>query len=156
MQRLGSDGRPVMPGPALPRHGRPSSDDCIVDDWGCAWQKRSGSVYFEIADPPLRNASIDDLDHYPWPDLTSPSRFAGLADRCRSIQESGFATVLLTGITLFEQAYLMRGLAECLMDLAGDQDFFLAMMSKLKGLAIPFLRELFLAGGRVRGCRDHR
>lgn len=51
--------------------------------------------------------------------------------------------MLLTGITLFEQAYLMRGMAECLMDLAGDQDFFLAMMNRLKGLAIPFLRELF-------------
>jgi uroporphyrinogen decarboxylase len=147
MEKLGSDGRPVMPGPALSRHGKPSSDGCIVDDWGCAWQRRSGSGYFEIVDPPLRNASIDELDRYPWPDLMPPSRFAGLADRCREIQEAGFASVLLTGITLFEQAYLMRGMAECLMDLAGDQDFFLAMMSRLKGLAIPFLRELFLQAG---------
>jgi uroporphyrinogen decarboxylase len=143
MEKLGSDGRPVMPGPALSHFGTKSTDDCIVDDWGCTWQKRAGSEYFEIADPPLRNASIDELGRYPWPDLTPPSRFAGLANRCRVIQEAGFASVLLTGITLFEQAYLMRGMAECLMDLAGDQDFFLAMMSRLKGLAIPFLRELF-------------
>jgi len=143
MERLGSDGRPVLPGPALPHHGKRSTNDCIVDDWGCAWQKRSGSEYFEIADPPLRNASIDELDRYPWPDLMQPSRFAGLADRCRAIQQAGFASVLLTGITLFEQAYLMRGMAECLMDLAGDQDFFLALLGRVKGLAIPYLKELF-------------
>ena len=125
-----------------------------MDDWGCAWQKRSGTDYFEIVDPPLRNASVDGLDRYPWPDLVPPARFDGLADRSRAIQESGFATVLLTGITLFEQAYLMRGMAECLTDLAGDEEFFLAMMGTLKRLAI-LPAGAFPPGGRIRGRGHH-
>jgi uroporphyrinogen decarboxylase len=147
MRTLGSDGRPVMPGPALSHHGMRSTDDCIVDDWGCAWRKRAGTQYFEITDPPLRNASLDDLDRYPWPDLLPASRFAGLADRCRAIQEAGFASVLLTGTTLFEQLYMLRGVAECLMDLAADQDFFLALLGRIKELALPYLRELFRQAG---------
>lgn len=147
MRKLGSDGRPVMPGPALSHHGTRSTDDCIVDDWGCSWQRRAGTQYFEIIDPPLRNASLDDLDRYPWPDLMPASRFDGLADRCRAIQEAGFASVLLTGITLFEQLYMLRGVAECLMDLAGDQDFFLALLLRIKGLALPYVQELFRQAG---------
>ncbi len=143
MDRLGSDGRPVVPGPAGSSLRRDVSPDELVDDWGCTWKRNAGTGYFEVAEPPLRNATIDDLPRYPWPDLSAPSRFEGLAARCRAIQQSGKACVLMTGGTLFEQAYLMRGLPECLMDLAGDEDFFLALMHEFKIRMIPYLRELF-------------
>lgn len=42
------------------------SDSAYVDEWGV---KRVWSgAYWDIADPPLRGASIDDLESYPWPD----------------------------------------------------------------------------------------
>lgn len=142
LERLGSDGRAMTPGPMISSLRREISDDCIVDDWGCTWMRKPGTAYFEITDAPLRNATIDDLDRYPWPDLSAPSRFTGLADRCRAIQEAGYACVLLSGVTLFEKAYLMRGVEECLMDLAGDEDFYLALQNRIKSIAIPYLREL--------------
>jgi uroporphyrinogen decarboxylase len=169
--RLGSDGRPLAPGPAAStlagkgdRHLLPErpkgclaqkvpvpfsgplrkeiSDDCLIDDWGVTWRRRPGSLYFEVADPPLRNATLDDLERYPWPDLAAPSRFVGLAERAKAIQEAGYATVLLSGVTLFEQAYLMRGIDALLMDLAGDEEFFTALLVKIKGLVIPCVGEL--------------
>ncbi len=143
MERLGSDGRPVRPGPDGSTLRRDVLTDELIDDWGCTWKRNPGTGYFEITDPPLRSASIDDLPRYPWPDLMAPARFEGLADRCRAIQKSGKACVLLTGGTLLEQAYLMRGIAECLMDLVGDQDFFLALMHELTKRIVPYLRELF-------------
>jgi uroporphyrinogen decarboxylase len=142
MERLGSDGRPVMPGPAFSTLRRDVSEDRIVDDWGTAWVRSPGAGYFEIPEPPLRHASLGDLDRYPWPDLAHPSRFEGLAERCKAIQSAGYACVLMSGVTLFEQSYLMRGVAEFLMDLAGDEDFFLALMEKMKGLLVPYVREL--------------
>ena len=84
---------------------------------------------------PLRDATIDDLEKYPWPNLTNPARFAGLAERAKAIQAAGYATVLLPGVTIFEQACLMRGLDAVLMDLAADEEFFTALINKLKSLA---------------------
>ncbi|MFC1462499.1 uroporphyrinogen decarboxylase family protein [Verrucomicrobiota bacterium] len=142
LECLGSDGRVMTPGPAVSSLRKDISDDCMVDDWGCRWERKPGAGYFEIVDAPLRNATIDDLDSYPWPDLSAPSRFTGLADRCRAIQEAGYACVLLSGVTLFEQVYLMRGVEECLMDLAGDEDFYLALQDRIKSITIPYLKEL--------------
>ena len=142
LQQLGSDGRAVMPGPTASPWRREVSPDGLIDDWGCPWQRAPGSEYFEVREAPLSKATIQDLEKYPWPNLMPPERFAGLADRCRAIQEAGYACVLMTGVTLFEQACLMRGLSECLMDLASDPEFYLALQDRIKSLALPYLKEL--------------
>ncbi len=146
--RLGSDGRPVVPGAAGSSLRRKVCDDCLIDEWGVRWHRRPGCAYFEIADSPLRRATIDDLDRYPWPDLTAASRFDGLAERARAVQEAGYAAVLLSGVTLFEQACLLRGLDALLEDSAGDEDFFTALLAQLKGLAVPYVRTLLEHVGR--------
>ena len=140
--RLGSDGRPLAPGPAEFGLRKEVSEDCLIDDWGVTWRRKPGTVYFEITDPPLRSATVEDLERYPWPDLTAPSRFVGLAERAKAIQQAGYATVLLSGITLFEQAYLMRGIDALLMDLAASEEFFSALLLRIKSLAIPYVCEL--------------
>lgn len=142
MERLGSDGRPVRPGPPLSSLAREVSETELVDAWGCRWVRREGVPYYEVTDPPLRNATIDDLDRYPWPDLSHPSRFEGLAARCKAIQDSGYAVVLMSGVTLFEQAYVLRGIQNYLADMLVDEEFFTALISRMKALAIPCLRAL--------------
>ena len=142
LERLGSDGRPVTPGAADSPLRREISADCLVDDWGCTWTKAPGAAYFEIAEAPLSHATIEDLDRYPWPNLLPPGRFDGLAARCQAIQQAGYATVLLTGVTVFEQACLLRGIENCLLDLLADQDFYLALQEHITRRIIPFLTEL--------------
>jgi uroporphyrinogen decarboxylase len=142
MARLGSDGRPIFPGPAESALRREVSPDCLVDDWGVTWRRAPGILYFEMADAPLRNATLDDLDRFAWPNLTPPGRFAGLAQRAQAIQAAGYATVLLSGVTLFEQACLLRGHDKLLMDMAADEEFFSALLDRLRRRAIPYLRAL--------------
>ncbi len=157
MQRLGSDGRPMVAGPPPPAtlpHAAPSTatsvpapmvppaDDDWVDAWGCRWQRRPGVAYYEVLEAPLATASRADLDAYRWPDLTHPARFAGLAARCRAIQDAGYAVVFLSGLTLFEQAYLMRGLEAFLTDAAADEEFFTALMDRMRTLAVPAMGAL--------------
>jgi uroporphyrinogen decarboxylase len=136
MVRLGSDARTVVPGPADSVFAKEISDNHIIDIWGTPWKKSPKSLYFEIGGFPFRNASIDDLEKYPWPNLILPSRFAGIAEQAQAIQKSGYATVLMAGVTIFEQACLMRGMDLLLMDMAADEDFFTALMVKLKSIAI--------------------
>jgi len=140
--RLGGDARPLVPGPAESSLRREVSADCVVDDWGVPWRKSPGSLYFEPTDPPLRDATIDTLEKYAWPNLTPPGRFDRLVDEAKAIHKAGYATVLVGGITLFEQAYLMRGLDTILMDTVADPEFFTALITKLKNLMIGYAEQL--------------
>jgi uroporphyrinogen decarboxylase len=127
----GSDGRPLMPGPAPAVLARGISDHSYVDGWGSLWELRPGSLYYEVADSPIRAATIADLDHYPWPDLAHPSRFVGLRQQARAIQEAGYAVVMIGGVAPFEQAFTSRGMEQWLVDLAADPEFALALMGKI-------------------------
>ena len=148
LRRLGSDGRPVDAGPAESPHRREVSADCLVDDWGVTWRRAPGCLYFEVAESPLRRATVEDLDRYPWPNLTPPGRFEGLAARAKAIQDAGYASVLLSHVTLFEQACLLRGLDAMLMDSLADPEFFSALMAKIERLAVPYVRALLDEAGR--------
>jgi uroporphyrinogen decarboxylase len=140
--RLGSDARAITPGPAESTLAKEVSEDYIVDAWGVPWRRAPGSIYYEIAGFPLRTATLDDLEKYPWPNLNAPARFAGLVERAKAIQQAGYATVLLPGVTIFEQACLMRGLDTLLMDMAADPDFFTAFLHKLKSIAISYMHAI--------------
>lgn len=142
MVRLGSDGRPVAPGPAVHPRRHDAGGDRIVDDWGCTWEIRAGGQYFEILRPPLQDAGLDDLERYDWPDLTHPSRFEGLAERCKAIQAAGYATVLMTSTNTFERVHMLRGLETCLMDLVAEPELYLAMQNRVVDLTLPYLEEL--------------
>jgi uroporphyrinogen decarboxylase len=129
-----SDGRPLLTGPAPAPLAHDISADAYVDGWGSLWERRPGVVYYEVVDSPLRTATIDDLDHYLWPDLAHPSRFVGLREQARRIQDAGYAVVALSGVSPFEQAYVSRGIEQWLLDLAGNPDFVLALMRKITDL----------------------
>ena len=145
--RLGSDARPLLPGPAESSLRKEVSADCLIDDWGVPWRRLPGSLYFEPSDPPLRHATIDDLDAYAWPNLAPPGRFNHLVDEAKAIQQAGYATVLVSGITLFEQAYLMRGLDTLLVDIVAAPEFFTALLTRLNTLMTRYAEQLLEAVG---------
>jgi uroporphyrinogen decarboxylase len=130
----GSDGRPLLMGPAPAPLAHDISADAYVDGWGSLWERRPGAVYYEVTDNPIMRATIDDLDRYAWPDLAHPSRTVGLAERARAIQDAGYAVVMLSGVSPWEQAYMMRGVENALYDLAADPEFSHALMRKVTDL----------------------
>ena len=130
----GSDGRPLIPGPAPAPLAHDVSADAYVDGWGSLWERRPDVIYYEVVDSPIRTATIADLDRYAWPDLAHPSRFVGLAERAKAIRDAGYAVVALSGVSPFEQAYMSRGVEQWLLDLAGDPDFALALLRKITDL----------------------
>jgi uroporphyrinogen decarboxylase len=131
MVRCGSDGRPLIPGPAPSTLARELSAESFVDGWGIAWTFNRHSAYYEISAPPLAHATIEDLATYPWPDLGHPSRFQGLKERARAIQEAGYAVVALSGVSPFEYAYMLRGVERWFTDLAEDPEFAHALLRTL-------------------------
>ena len=134
MARFHSDGRPLIPGPAPSTLGREIAPDRFVDGWGITWQLQPGNHYYDIAVHPLQDATLEDLDRYPWPDLAHPSRFAGLREKARAIQAAGQAVVALSGVSPFEFSYMLRGMDRWFLDLAADPEFAGALMRKLTDL----------------------
>jgi uroporphyrinogen decarboxylase len=143
-----SDGRPLLLGPSPSVLRREIAADRFVDEWGVPWHIDPATLYFETSDPPLRDATVDDLDRYPWPQVDAPTRFEGLAQQARQLQQRGFAVVSLTGVTLFEQAQLLRGMDTWLMDLAANPDFAHALLRKLTNLMKALLARLTDAAGQ--------
>jgi len=147
MLRFGSDGRILVPGPAPSSLEREEADGAFVDGLGIRWRRAAGNHYYEIVEPPLRNALSDDLPRYPWPDLSHPDRFAGLADRARAIRASGYAVVALSGVTPFETCYMLRGVESWLMDLAADPEFANSLLRTVTALQKGAVIRLLEAAG---------
>lgn len=145
--RLGSDARPLLPRPVPRPLRKEAAPGEIIDDWGVTWQRRPGVLYYEVAKSPLRGACLADLDRYPWPDLTNPHRFAGLAEEARHLRDNTpYAIVALSGISPHETICLLRGLDAWLMDLVADPEFAHALLRKVTDLMIAgataFLKEV--------------
>ena len=136
MVRFGSDGRLLAPraGPSPLR--RETSETALVDEWGIRWQRQPGVLYYEVQESPLGDATIDDIDHYPWPDLDHPDRFIGLIEEARGIRHAGYAVVGISGVSLMEQIWLLRGLDVWLVDLVEKPDFAGALLEKVTSLML--------------------
>jgi uroporphyrinogen decarboxylase len=147
MVRFGSDGRPLLMGPAPSMLERELSEDSFIDNWGIMWHRTPGNHYFEVAKPPLQNATLDDIERYPWPDLAHPSRFEGIADKARAIRDAGYAVVALSGISPFEFSYVMRGVEAWLTDLAANPDFAQALLRKLTDMMLASTIKLLEKAG---------
>jgi uroporphyrinogen decarboxylase len=131
---LGADGQPISPGPPIAPLAKKVSKDCFIDALGTTWQRMPGNIYFEITKHPLKEATIDDLENYPWPDVSHPSRFAHLKAEAQRLRDEGQAVLLFTGAGIFSPAYEMRGVETLLYDLAANPEFVTALMTKLETL----------------------
>ena len=145
MQRFGSDGRLLLAGPVPSTLERDLPDGSFFDSWGIHWRREPDCAYYEIAENPLAHTRIEDLASYPWPDLGHPSRFVGLKEQARKIQQAGYAVVGLSSISPFEYSYILRGVERWFMDLGGDPDFATALLHQVaevqKAGAVRLLEE---------------
>ena len=136
MERFGSDGRPLLPGPAPSPHRCEVSPAAFVDEWGIEWQRPPGGLYNEVAVNPLRDLASEEVERYVWPDLAHSLRFTTVREEALRIRDSGCAVVALPGVAAFEQTLLLRGMDAFLMDMAGDRDFAEALLVKVARLMI--------------------
>ena len=136
MQRLGSDCRPLRS--KSPRHWTPppSEPGTMVDIWGVTWKQQpfgESGYYWELARNPLADATIADLNHYPWPDPLDPGFTSGLRADAESLFTSTEYAIEASGgfSSFWELAGFLRGLEQLLMDLVLNPRFVEALMEKL-------------------------
>jgi len=103
------------------------------DEWGIKLKMpREGGLYFDMEEHPLSNATVDDLESYPWPDPRDPGLTRGLRKRAKRMYESSeFAIVAWASGSIFERSWYLRGFQRFFIDMVRNEEFATALLDKL-------------------------
>jgi uroporphyrinogen decarboxylase len=103
--------------------GARMDDDC-KDAWGVKWQ-RSGP-HITSVDPPLRGASMDQVDSYDWPDPEKYLDFDLMKDRIAYLKKEyphrAIGARAVNSYGPFEQASVLRGREDFYMDMITEPE----------------------------------
>lgn len=147
MERFHIDIRRVWLNPPSDYEFKIGEDGTWHDEWRIKRTRVRG--YAEIAENPLRGASMDELKNYPFPDPDDPSRTRGLKERVEELHHNTdyaiSAAYPFGGI--LELACWLRGMDAFLMDLALRSDFAFALLDRIADIMLRLYdRYLDIAG----------
>jgi uroporphyrinogen decarboxylase len=108
----------------------------VTDEWGCGFLMPDSSLYYNLVHSPLEDATIEDLDDYPWPDPDDAGYVDGIAERARQLHEDGQYAVVgdFAWESWFERAWKLRSLDRFLMDTIVNKDFVHALLDRTVSL----------------------
>ncbi len=113
-----------------------------VDEWSVPRKKveYEGGYYMEDVNPPLKDATIADLEDYPWPDPTADGCWNGLEQKAKRLfTETDKALLAQFGRGgIYEQAKYLRGHEQILMDMILEPEFVHALFAKLCQVEMKF------------------
>ncbi|MBN1315073.1 MAG: hypothetical protein JXA42_06380 [Anaerolineales bacterium] len=112
----------------------------IKDNWGSTLRMPlDGGLYYDWFRFPLENATVEDLDRYPWPSLYSEKELDAMTKRAEYLyHETDYALVgsLIFGGGLFEQPSRLMGMENFYISLLKNQRFAEALIDKLADIYI--------------------
>jgi uroporphyrinogen decarboxylase len=116
--------------------GEELEEDVSFDDWGVG----SVPTAFEIPDfkyhPLEKMTSVEEIDQFEWPDLDLAYRYKDLQSNIDEYHQRGYAVNADLYQTIFETAWLMRGMETFLMDFYINPDIVKSIISHLTELRI--------------------
>jgi uroporphyrinogen decarboxylase len=90
----------------------------LRDELGVVWSMPDDQgLYMDITHHPLAEASIRDVEHYPFPKGGDPTRFTGVREHVLQVREnSPYALCSYIGGVVYEICWYMRGLERWFID----------------------------------------
>jgi uroporphyrinogen decarboxylase len=152
LQRLHVDTRYIGAGAAAGFDGRTRTADRdgrtwydLTDEFGVTWSMPADQpLYMDISYHPLRDATVKDIRHYPFPKGDDPTRFEGLRERALHLKENTpYAVVSGISGVVYEICWYLRGLEAWFMDLASQPEFCEALLDQTLKFWLDWFR-LFL------------
>jgi len=125
----------------------------LEDEFGVIWSMPDDQrLYMDISHHPLANATLRDLEAYPFPKGDDPSRFTGLRERAQALsQNRSFALSSgICGVT-YEICWYLRGLERWFLDMVENPAFCEALLDRTSRFWVDWM-EGFL--GEVGGLLD--
>jgi len=151
MIRLHSDVRGVLdrePQSTMERNLQREPHAPCIDSWGSGQKEISPGVWFPGIHPMADATSLEEIESYPWPDMTDPTRVAGVSQRAQQLAEENRFAILATPWLLFpfERAFAMQGMDRFLGNMLLHTEFAQALLHRIAELCKThmgnFLREL--------------
>jgi uroporphyrinogen decarboxylase len=102
-----------------------------VGEWGVGQTPGPLYHFIQIEHPMRELDSVEDLERYPWPDLTAPERHAHLEGEVAALHARGLFVIGFMEWTVFEIAWHMRGMDRFFMDLSLDPRFAERLLEKI-------------------------
>lgn len=113
------------------REGRLWHD--LKDEFGVVWSMPDDQrMYMDISFHPLANASMKDIEGYPWPDGSDAGRFADLRRKAKALRkETPYAICTGIGGVVYETCWYLRGLERWFMDMIEEPAFCEALLDRM-------------------------
>ncbi len=141
---LGADLISVKLGSAKRPRPTPPRPDLVVDDWGVGLKRvfqPGGGSYLEPVHHPLADASIDDLEKYPWPEPDLPGRGEGAEAAAKRLYEgTDLALMGRFGGTIVQTALYMMGFERWLVCVVSEPEFAGVLLDKITDIAMALDR----------------
>jgi uroporphyrinogen decarboxylase len=141
---LGVDLISVKLGSAKRPRPTPPSPDLVMNDWGVGLKRvfqPGGGSYLEPVHHPLADATIDDLEKYPWPEPDLPGRGEGAeAAAKRLYEDTDLALMGRFGGTIVETAFYMMGFERWMVCVASEPEFAGVLLDKITDIAMALDR----------------
>ncbi|RPI87269.1 MAG: uroporphyrinogen decarboxylase [Chloroflexi bacterium] len=117
-----------------------TQDGLLYDEWGIGRSKidrGDGSYYFEMTKHPLANATLEQIENYPWPDPFDPGRVEGLREKVLEIRaQTDKAIMAKFSNSIWEQSWWLYGMQSWMIDLIEKPHIVSAIMDKVTGVAV--------------------
>ncbi len=151
LRRLHSDVRGVWdrePASMLARNRERDPHAPYLDSWGSGSREIAPGEWYPAIHPLAEATTIEEIEAYPWPEMSDPSRIEHVGERAQKLAEENEYAIMATPWLLFplERAFAMQGMDTFLLNLAIRPEFAEALLHKTaevcKALMGPFLAEL--------------
>ena len=117
-----------------------------VGEWGVGVTGGSLHHFVHIEHPMRRLSSVDELERYPFPDLTPPQRHQHLENQVRQLHDRGLFVIGFMEWTIFEIAWHLRGMTELFGDMAFNPPFAEYLLDRITAIRCFQARRYAAAG----------
>ncbi|MHC4460325.1 MAG: uroporphyrinogen decarboxylase family protein [Planctomycetota bacterium] len=104
----------------------------LKDEFGVVWSMPDEQgLYMDISHHPLAGATVADIEDYPFPDGSDPSRFTGVREEALKLRkETPYAISTGIGGVVYEYCWYMRGLEQWFIDMMESPAFCEALLDQ--------------------------
>jgi len=120
--------------------------DAKIDEWGVAEIPGKSEHYIEMRSPLSEIKNIEEIKKYPWPDPVNDCCQDHLDKLTKEWQKKGYVVAGLMQMTIFEQAWYMRGLENLLIDMMDNNIIAKHLLDKITEIKVTMARRYAEAG----------
>jgi uroporphyrinogen decarboxylase len=128
----------------LPRFWNPAGWE--VGEWGVGVTDGSMYHFIHLEHPMKSLTSVEEIERYPFPDLTLAVRHRHLEGEVRGLHDLGLFAIGFMEWTIFEIAWHLRGMTELFTDIAFNPSFARRLLDRITAIRCFEARRFAEAG----------